>query len=201
MPRCPVASIAPSPEEILSFWLGDGSRPRDEWFRRTDAFDDGIRARFAGVVERAAKGELDAWRAHPRGRLALVILLDQFSRNIFRGTARSFAQDATALALALEGIAAGEDRGLSPLERSFLYMPLMHAEDRAMQERACAEFARLAAEAPPPLAGYLSVAAKFATAHRDIVERFGRFPHRNAVLGRCSTAEEAQFLREPGSAF
>jgi uncharacterized protein (DUF924 family) len=189
------------PEEILSFWLGDGSRPRDEWFRRSEAFDEEIRARFGDAIERARDGELDAWKAQPRGRLALVILLDQFSRNVFRGSARSFAHDGAALALALEGIVVGEDRGLSPLERSFLYMPLMHAEDRAVQERSCAEFARLAAEAPPPLAGYLATAAKFARAHRDIIERFGRFPHRNAVLGRSSTAEETEFLGEPGSAF
>jgi uncharacterized protein (DUF924 family) len=189
------------PGDVLSFWFGAAGRPRDEWFRASHAFDAEIRARFGEALERAARGGLDDWRSTPRGRLALVVLLDQFSRNAFRGMPAAFAQDPRARALALEGIDAGEDRSLAPLERSFLYMPLVHAEDVAVQDRAVALFEELASAAPPDLAGYLESAAKFARAHRDIVARFSRFPHRNAILGRDSTAEEAEFLQQPGSSF
>jgi uncharacterized protein (DUF924 family) len=190
-----------SPDDVLSFWLGDASRPRDEWFRRSDALDDEIRSRFAGAIEQAERGELDAWEGTARGRLAIVILLDQFSRNAFRGTARSFAHDPRALAIAERGVELGEDRTLLPLERSFLYMPFSHAEDPAVQARSCTLFEWLAAEAPAELAGYLDSALKFARAHRAIVDRFGRFPHRNAILGRTTTHEEAEFLKQPGSSF
>jgi uncharacterized protein (DUF924 family) len=190
-----------SPDDVISFWLGDASHPREEWFRRSDALDAQIRDRFADAVEQAARGALDAWEGTARGRLAIVILLDQFSRNAFRGTARAFSQDARALAVAARGVDLGEDRVLLPLERSFLYMPFVHAEDRVMQARACALFDVLAGEAPAELADYLGTALKFARAHRDIVDRFGRFPHRNAILGRATTPEEAEFLKQPGSSF
>jgi uncharacterized protein (DUF924 family) len=188
-------------QDVLSFWFGAAGRPREEWFRASDAFDAEIRSRFGEALERAARGDLDDWRSTPRGRLALVVLLDQFSRNAFRGKPSAFALDPRARALALEGIDAGEDRGLPHLERSFLYMPLMHAEDTALQDRSVALFEELARAAPPELAGYLESGAKFARAHRDIVARFSRFPHRNAILGRESTAAEAEFLRQPRSAF
>jgi uncharacterized protein (DUF924 family) len=195
------ASEALSPDDVLSFWLGDGSTPREEWFRKSEAFDETIRSRFGPAIARAAGGDLDAWKASPRGRLALVILLDQFSRNAMRDTPRAFAQDPLALALALEAIDAGEDASLLPLERAFLYMPLVHAEDRAAQARAVALFEKLAADAPPSLTEYLRSSLGYARAHRDIVERFGRFPHRNAVLGRATTPEEAEFLTQKGSSF
>jgi uncharacterized protein (DUF924 family) len=187
-------------DDVLSFWFGDVARTREEWFRKSDAFDAEIRARFAETIESAARGELD-WESTPRGCLALVIVLDQFSRNAFRGAARSFAQDDRARVAALRAIDAGVDMSLSPLERSFLYMPLMHAEDRSVQARSVALFETLAREAPSGVAEYLKSAADFARKHSEIVERFGRFPHRNAILGRVSTAEEAVFLEQPGSAF
>jgi uncharacterized protein (DUF924 family) len=197
--------MAISSEDVLSFWFGDATAPREQWFRRSDALDEEIRGRFGEAIEQAARGDLDAWKQTARGRLAAVVLLDQFSRNAFRGTARAFAQDGLALAIAEEGIDLAQDRVLSPLEQSFLYMPFMHAEDPAMQARSCALFERLASEAPAtlgaPLAGYLADAVKYARAHRQIIDRFGRFPHRNAVLGRATTPEEANFLKGPGSSF
>jgi len=190
-----------SPDDVLSFWLGDASKPREEWFRKSEALDEVIRSRFGPAIARAATGDLDVWKASARERLALVILLDQFSRNAMRDTPRAFAQDPRALALAMEAIEAGEDASLLPIERAFLYMPLMHAEDRAAQARGVALFEKLAANAPPSLTEYLRSSLGFARAHRDIVERFGRFPHRNAVLGRATTPEEAEFLKQKGSSF
>ncbi len=188
-------------EDVLSFWFGIDGSPREEWFRASDAFDAEIRSRFGEALERAARGELEEWKSTPRGRLALVVLLDQFSRNVFRGTPRAFAQDPRARALALEGIEGGQHHSLALLERSFLYLPLMHAEEVALQDRGVALFEELARAAPLELASYLQSCAKFARAHRDIVARFSRFPHRNAILGRESTAEETEFLKQPGSAF
>lgn len=189
------------PEDVLTFWFGEYPRPREQWFKRTDAFDAAVRARFGETLESAGRGELDEWTSSPRGRLALVIVLDQFSRNAFRDSARAFAQDGRAQTVARQGIDAGEDRQLSPIERNFIYMPLLHAEDRAMQARAVALFERLAKEAPPELVEWLAMAAGFARRHRDIVDRFGRFPHRNSSLGRDSTPEELEFLKQPGSSF
>jgi uncharacterized protein (DUF924 family) len=191
----------PTAEDVLTFWMGDGSRFRDEWFRRDEAFDAEVRARFEGVLDAASRGDLDAWATTPRGRLALVVVLDQFSRNALRGTARSFAQDTRAQRTATEGIDRGEDRGLPPLERMFLYMPLMHAEDRAAQARSVALFEELARDAPAGLERALADALRFARMHRDIVERFGRFPHRNATLGRESTAAEVEFSKKDGPGF
>jgi uncharacterized protein (DUF924 family) len=195
------ASEALSPDDVLSFWMGDGCTPREEWFQKSDALDEAIRCRFGPAIARAASGDLDAWRASPRGRLALVILLDQFSRNAMRNTPRAFAQDDRALGLALEALDAGEDAALLPLERVFLCMPLVHAEDRAAQARAVGFFEKLSADAPPSLAGYMRSSLGYARAHCAIVDRFGRFPHRNAVLGRATTPEEAEFLRQEGSTF
>lgn len=183
--------------ETLTYWFGEPPTYRaDLWFKKDDAVDQEIRVRFGEDIERAARGELDAWASAPRGRLALVVLLDQFSRNVFRGRPGSFAQDAKALDVAFAAIDSGEDRALSPVERSVLYMPLMHSEDIAVQERAVQCFAKLAEEAPA-----LESAHKFAKMHRDIVLRFGRFPHRNAILGRPTTPEEEAFLKGPGSHF
>ncbi len=183
---------------VLSFWLGEPPAPQKQWFARSDATDAEIRTRFGATIESAARGELDAWASTPLGRVALVIVLDQFSRNVFRGTARAFAQDARALALALEAIASGEDLALGPVERHFLYMPFMHAEDRVHQDIGVGAFDRLAStDAPAAITG----AIKYARMHRDIVTRFGRFPHRNETLGRASTPEEVEFLKLPGSGF
>jgi uncharacterized protein (DUF924 family) len=191
-------------DEVLAFWFGDlDERGRaDEahtrrWYMKDATFDAEIARRFGALHGAVARGERDDWLATPRGRLAAVIVLDQFSRNMFRGSKEAFASDARAAAIALEGIERGEDRQLAAAERSFLYMPLMHAEDLALQERCVALFRSWCDEAPDEAAQSL----RYAEQHRDIVARFGRFPHRNATLGRDTTPEEATFLTQPGSSF
>ncbi len=186
--------------EVLDFWFGEPGtpghgEPRAQWFRKDAAFDDEIRRRFLALHASAALGECEAWAGEPRGLLALVVVLDQFSRNLYRGDARAFSQDAQALACAERMLAEGWDAGLLPVERQFCYLPFEHAEDLARQDRSVALFAAL--EAFPQTRGL----AEWAEKHRVIVRRFGRFPHRNAALGRESTPEETAFLREPGSSF
>jgi uncharacterized protein (DUF924 family) len=182
-------------QSVLDFWFLPAGDPghgaeRAEWFRKDEAFDRAIAVRFGALIERGLSGALDAWRATPRGALAEIVVLDQFTRNVFRGTPKAFAGDARAL------VAAGGDRGLPGVARQFAYLPFEHAEDRAMQEEAMRLFAGLAAEHPEQ-----ADLLRWAAAHRDIVARFGRFPHRNLVLGRVSTAEELAFLQQPGSSF
>jgi uncharacterized protein (DUF924 family) len=188
--------MPPLAREILEFWFGAHPHAtRGEWFRKDPAFDATIRDRFASAVEAALAGAFDAWRADPQGALAHVLLLDQFTRNIFRDTARAFAGDAAALATATGVVDAGQDGALDPWERWFLYLPFEHAEDLASQERAIALFTRLehdTGEAAP---------LEWAQKHAAVVRRFGRYPHRNAILGRASTLEEMAFLQEPGSRF
>ena len=188
------------PRDVFDFWFGaEGSpergRPRPEWFRKDPAFDTAIRTRFGGAVEAALVGAFIDWEATPDGALARVLLLDQFTRNIFRDTPRAFAGDAQALATAEAAVARGFDRVLDPLQRWFLYLPYEHAEDAAMQRRSLALFEALARETgnAEPL--------EWARRHADVIFRFGRYPHRNEVLGRASTPEEVAFLREPGSRF
>jgi uncharacterized protein (DUF924 family) len=197
--------VADAAEDVLTFWFGaPGSLPlanAEHWFAADPAFDEAVRARFEGLVARAAAGELEAWRESPPGALALVVTLDQFPRNLYRGSPRAFACDPAALDVALDAQARGFDRALSPVERWFLYLPLMHAESLARQQQSVALFEALAAEAPPSVAGAVADAADFARRHRDVIARFGRFPHRNRALGRASTAEEAAFLEQPGSSF
>jgi len=195
------AASDPRIEAVLDFWFGDLAEPAavsaawNRWFRGGAAADRDIGERFAGLTEAARRGELAAWAATARGRLALVIVLDQFGRNLHRGTAAAFAADADALALTLEGIETGLDRALAPLERVFLYMPLQHAESRTVQARSVATFAALAeSDAPAHVCELLRSSADYARQHRDIIERFGRFPHRNTVLGRPSTAAELEYL-------
>ena len=175
--------------EILTFWFEEIDPSL--WFRKDDAFDRLLAERFAGTHERARKGELHAWRDTARGRLAEVIVLDQFSRNLFRGRAEAFAQDGMALVLAQEAVRAGADAELQPIERSFLYMPYMHSESLAIHELAVELFTR----------NGLQHNLDFELRHQAIIERFGRYPHRNAVLGRASTPEELAFLEGPGSSF
>jgi uncharacterized protein (DUF924 family) len=191
--------------EILDFWFGAPGDPgrggfRGLWFERSDAFDAEIRRRFLADVEDAASGARDAWAATPAGALALLILLDQFPRNLFRGDPRAFATDARARAIAAAALEAGHDRALGPVERVFLCLPFEHSEDLADQDRSVALF-----EAIPEGGGYTAevraMAIRAARSHREIVARFGRFPHRNAALGRATTEEEAAFLREPNSSF
>ena len=182
--------------EVLDFWFGaTPGRERPEWFRKDPAFDEEIRRRFGDLHAAAARRELEAWRASPEPMLALVVVLDQFSRNLYRNDARAFAQDAHALECANQAIARGDPLGLLPVHRQFLYLPLEHSEDMADQER-CVELMR-GLDAFEATRGI----SEWAVKHRDIVARFGRFPHRNAALGRNSTPEEVEFLKTPGSGF
>jgi uncharacterized protein (DUF924 family) len=186
--------------DVLDFWFGapgspERGRTRDVWFRKDTAFDDAIRARFGAAVETAIAGGFADWDVTAEGTLAHVLLLDQFTRNVFRDTPRAFAGDAQALAVADAAIASGFDRALDPFGRWFLYLPFEHAEDAHMQRRSLALFGELARETgdPAPL--------EWAQKHADVIFRFGRYPHRNAILGRASTPEEAAFLALPGSRF
>ena len=185
---------------VLDFWFGapgstEHGSARKAWFAKNDAFDAEIRERFAAPIEQALRGELDDWGDEPRSALAQVLLLDQFTRNIFRDTPRAFAGDARALATAEDAIARGLDRELEPYGRWFLYMPFEHAEDVAAQRRSLELFGALGNEMNEP-SGLL-----WAQKHADVIFRFGRFPHRNAILGRDSTPEELAFLAQPGSRF
>jgi len=195
---------APTPdaaEDVLRFWFGPEDVDRPEWFHKSAAFDAEIDLRFGAEVEAALHGRLDAWCRTIDGSLALVILLDQFTRNIHRGTPQAFAGDAQALATARALVRQGHDIGLPPLRRSFLYLPFEHAEDRAAQEESVRLYTALAADGVGPLARTLTKTLDYAVRHRDIIARFGRFPHRNEVLQRASTAEEIEFLKQPGSRF
>lgn len=195
VPGCELDAQA---SEVLVFWFGavDGDAPRAEWFRKDAAFDEQIRRRFGAAIDAALAGGLVAWEASPAGALARIVVLDQFTRNAFRDQARAFAGDALALASAKQMVARGWDQALPPVQRSFVYLPFEHAEDLAMQDESIRLFGALAA-AHPPSADVLVWAHK----HRDIIVRFGRYPHRNAALGRASTPEELAFLAQPGSRF
>ncbi len=179
----------------IRFWFGDASSALRQ---RRDAH---IRVRFGELLERASTGELAAWADGPRRRLSLIILLDQFPRSIFRGSAQAFAYDAQALGLALSGMQSAADAALTVIERIFFYMPLQHAESREVQEESVAAYRRLLAEAPEELHETFAGALRSAENHRSIIERFGRFPHRNRALGRASTPEEREWLRVGGASF
>jgi uncharacterized protein (DUF924 family) len=174
---------------ILRFWFEDTDPAK--WWAKDDAFDQLIRVKFSEVHAQAVRCELFAWRAEARGRLAEIIVLDQFSRNMFRGSPLAFAGDALALALAQEAISAKADAALSPVERAFLYLPYMHSESLKIHAVALELYRK----------NGIQHNLDYAIRHRQIIERFGRYPHRNAVLGRQSTAEEIEFLKQPGSGF
>jgi len=186
---------------VLDFWFlpaghaGHGAY-RPEWFRKDDAFDAAIRDRFGALVEAALGGPPDA--GPDEEQLARILLLDQFTRNMFRGTPRAFAGDAQALQLAELLVAAGRDKNLTPWQRWFAYLPFEHSESLLQQERSVALFSALAREMQHEA---FDSAHDYALRHRQVVERFGRFPHRNAILGRESTPEEIEFLQQPGSSF
>jgi uncharacterized protein (DUF924 family) len=192
--------------EVLDFWFGTGPWTPERlaerttfWFggdgaEATAARDALIRGELEPLLERAAHGELANWGASPRQRLALILLFDQVPRNCYRGTAAAFAFDREALSLTLEGLQLGADAALDPLQRAFFYLPLEHAESREAQETSLAVFRRLATEAVAPLRDYCEGLLPYVQKHSDIVRRFGRFPHRNAVLDRPSTPEELQWL-------
>jgi uncharacterized protein (DUF924 family) len=197
-----------APEAVLDFWFGaldeHGSADQEHarrWFTKDPAFDTEIRARFGELHAAAGAGELEAWRESPLGALAYVIVLDQFSRNLYRNDPRAFAGDALALDTARAALARGDDRELALDQRMFLYMPLMHAEDVASQRRCLELFSALLEGAPGALEPKLKNAVDFAARHLAIIERFGRFPHRNAALGRETTEAESEFLKQPGSSF
>lgn len=189
------------PEEVLEFWFPDLSgtdharlvRQLEWWFR--GGADPVIYERFPSLLERAVRGDLDRWAERARARLALIIVLDQFSRSLSRGTARAYAQDGKALALALEGIENGHYAELkTPWEKTFFFLPLGHSEKLADVERAIELADQLVEQAPPELQKILQHSASQARGHRDVIARFGRHPHRNSVLGRRSTPEEIEYL-------
>ena len=187
-------------DEVLAFWFGREDEPgygefREAWFRKDPEFDQQVQERFGPLYERAAAGELDGWREEARSCLALVICLDQFPRNMFRGDGRTHATDDKALETARYALERALDRELPPFQRVFVYMPFMHSESVEDQRRSVELFGRLA-EKPgaPDLTSY-------AVGRMEIVERFGRFPHRNVIMGRETTPEEAEFLQGPDSSF
>jgi uncharacterized protein (DUF924 family) len=184
-----------SPKEILDFWFGEGAEaPRDFWFSKSESVDAEMRSRFGALVEEALAGSLNHWTATPEGTLALILLLDQFTRNVFRDTPRAFAGDPAALGHARRMVQSGLDRRFHALRRWFIYLPFEHSEQLDDQYESLSLFGELAREGQP---GSLEWAQK----HFDVILRFGRFPHRNEILGRPSTPEESEFLRQPGSRF
>jgi uncharacterized protein (DUF924 family) len=197
-----------TPATVLEFWFGNA---RDDtvtaqtqqklWWSKNATVDAGIRNRFGDLVETAASGKLDHWAQDAHGRLALILLCDQFPRNMYRDTPRAFSYDSLARKLALDGIAAGTDRELRAIERVFFYLPLEHSESVELQERCVALFTALAAGVPEADAKTFKGYVDYAVRHRDVIHRFGRFPHRNHILGRASTPEETAFLKQPGSSF
>ena len=187
-------------DEILEFWFGkpddaDYGKSRKVWFTKNPEFDDEVRSRFLNVHNQAAAGELDDWKTTPQGCLALIILLDQFPRNMFRGQPQAFATDSQALAYARHAVTQGFDKELPKLQRWFVYLPFEHSENLAAQ-RQCVE---LCEQMDDDLD--TREAIDYAYRHLRVIERFGRFPHRNQILGRETTPEEAEFLKQPGSSF
>lgn len=175
--------------EVLKFWFEEVEP--ELWWKKDESFDALLIERFSNIHTMASRCELYEWRIEPEGRLAEIIVLDQFSRNMFRGSALAFANDAMSLALSQEAIACGADEALTPLQRSFLYMPFMHSESLAIHNVAVELFRK----------NGIPNNLEFEMRHKKIIERFGRYPHRNKVLGRLSTADEIEFLRQPGSSF
>jgi uncharacterized protein (DUF924 family) len=190
-------------EEVLQFWFSDPQseeaqylKRRKVWFGKNPEFDQTIHRRFLTTYGQAASGELKAWQATPEGCLALILLLDQFPRNLFRGQPQSFATDPQALALTLRAIAQGFDQSLAPIQRIFIYLPLEHSENPDHQYQSVALLQQLTANSPE-----FADVLDYAVRHQTVIDRFGRFPHRNAILGRASTAAELEFLTQPGSFF
>ena len=178
-----------NPEDILDFWFSEAVKPY--WFKKSEEFDREIERRFLDIYYRAAAGELNHWRDRPGDALALIIILDQFPRNMFRGTPRAFATDVRAVKLAKYAVENNYQHNLSLEEQAFLFMPLMHSENSQEQQQCVELFTKLGKEDN----------LKFALKHQQIIDRFGRFPHRNKILGRESTLEEKEFLTQPGSSF
>ena len=204
MPEENETVAASGPEEVLSYWFPEGinnvdpetlRRQGKRWMQGGPEVDKEITERFGKLLEQARRGELEHWADTPRGRLALVIVLDQFSRHIYRGSPLSYAQDEKALELALEGIDLGMDRELGAMERNFFWLPLGHSEDLALHERSVRHAEEEAANAPLHLKALYEFGVSQAEAARSVIARFGRHPHRNEILGRTSTPEELEYLR------
>ncbi len=188
-------------EAILGFWFKEQAlsapqidRRMDIWFGEDDVFDHECKKEFSADVELASAGNLNHWAEDSHGRLALILLLDQFRRNIYRNTAQAFELDKAALKLCIEGARSKKDKGLTPIEQAFFYMPLQHAESLKVQDKAVAIFNRLSEAVSPTYRETFETMATFAELHRDIIEQFGRFPHRNKLLGRENTPEEDEYL-------
>lgn len=197
-----------APDDVLWFWLGDvdGDGLAEEalterWWRKDPEFDQEIAAKFEPTWQAIMAGDREAWLAEPHSRLAYVIVLDQFSRNMFRGAAQMFAGDDRAVAVAADGVKLGMDRALHGHERAFFYMPFMHSESLPVQDRAIELFGSLRDHPDGRVRDVLGNNLEYARQHREIIARFGRFPHRNQLLDRESTAAERAFLKEPGSSF
>ena len=195
-------------DAILSFWFREQElsapqidRRMDIWFGEDEVFDHECKKDFSDDVDDASEGRLNHWGHEPHGRLALIILLDQFRRNIYRNTAEAFALDKAALKLCVEGAMENKDKGLTPIQRAFFYMPLQHAESRKVQAKAVDIYNRLAEAVSPTFRETFETIAQFAELHHDIVQRFGRFPHRNKLLDREITAEENEYLTGDGPDF
>jgi uncharacterized protein (DUF924 family) len=192
-----------SHETVLSFWFGvpDSNDAKYEqrrklWFGKKPEFDQSIQTQFLGTYQQAVAGELTSWRSQPFSSLALILVLDQFPRNMFRDTPQAFATDAQALATAKEAIAQGFDQQLQPIHRVFVYLPFEHSEKLEDQLQSVQLYRQLVVEHPQ-----FSDVIDYANRHYEIIRRFGRFPHRNQILGRPTTPEEAEFLKQPGSSF
>jgi uncharacterized protein (DUF924 family) len=198
-----------TPDTIHQFWFGTPledaavtARERARlWWSKNPEVDNEIRRRFESCVTKAGSGEIDHWASNPQNRLTLILLTDQFPRSIYRDSARAFAFDSKALSLARDGIDAGFDLSLRPLEKVFFYLPLEHSESLADQQRSVSLFQKLVDEAGPDQKPTFEEYLDFAVRHRSIISRFDRFPHRNKALGRLSTPEELSFLQQPGSGF
>jgi uncharacterized protein (DUF924 family) len=202
------AAEQPQVKEILEYWFGNLNSAEDYptvkapiWFGGGEAIDNDIRTRFGELVISATKNELDTWKETPRGRLALIILVDQFTRNIFRGTPQAFEYDHIAQELTMEGLVKGDDQALYPVERAFFYLPLEHAENMELQEISVERFHSILADAPAEHIARFKSFEAYAWSHYDIIAKFGRFPHRNKILSRESTVEEIEFLKGPNSSF
>jgi uncharacterized protein (DUF924 family) len=188
-------------DEILDFWFREQElsapqidRRMDIWFGEDEVFDHECKKEFADDVELASEGKLDHWAHESRGRLALILLLDQFRRNIFRNTADAFSKDKAALKLCVEGAMEKKDQGLAPIQRAFFYMPLQHAESTKVQAKSVELFTKLAESVSRTYRETFETIAQFAELHRDIIDQFGRFPHRNKLLNRPNTPEEDEYL-------
>ena len=195
-------------DAVLETWFGDDLEDPQtvadrclHWFAPEPSFDDLIRERFGAFPDRAQHGEFTEWTRGERSTLALVVVLDQFPRNLYRGTPRSFAYDSVALAASREALAREVDGRLHPVEAAFLYLPFEHAEDREAQAQSVASFRRLALRAPAQLGDRFEGFVEYAERHQAVIEQFGRFPHRNSILGRRSTAEELRYLVSGGETF